>query len=291
MVFSPDDNVVGLVDKSGLSDKGKFYFYASQPKLDGTINFNRICGSVENIASILGCYVDDRIFIYDIYDLKLEGIREVTAAHEMLHAAYARLNKYERIKVDKLLINEYEKIKDSKSFSSRMEFYSKVEPGQINNELHSLIGTEVADISPELEDYYKKYFKDRKIILNLNSKYLNAFQQLRDKAELLRLKINNIDIKIADKSDDYNLNITNLNQDVLDFNDKVLSGFFTVQSQLDLERDNLNFRVYALKLVRSEIESEISERNKAVDEYNLVAAESMELHNSIDSTLAPEPSL
>ena len=40
------------------------------------------------------------------------------------------------------------------------------EPGQRLNELHSLLGTEVAHLSPALERYSHRYFHDRQGIVS-----------------------------------------------------------------------------------------------------------------------------
>lgn len=53
-----------------------------------------------------------------------------------------------------MLEKEYRKNSDAE-FSKRMDYYKRNQPGEEYNELHSIIGTEFADISPQLEDYYK----------------------------------------------------------------------------------------------------------------------------------------
>ncbi len=77
--------------------------------------------------AILGCYVTQRIYIYDVKDAKLDGIREVTAAHEMLHAAYERMSSSEQTKVNALLEVEYEKLRNDKDLAERMAFYARTE--------------------------------------------------------------------------------------------------------------------------------------------------------------------
>ena len=37
-------------------------------------------------TAVLGCYANREISIFNVTDQRLDGIREVTAAHEMLHA-------------------------------------------------------------------------------------------------------------------------------------------------------------------------------------------------------------
>ncbi len=84
----------------------------------------------------------------------------VTAAHEMLHAAYAELAPGQRRRVDQLLDQAFEASADQRLRDTLAE-YADAEPGQRHNELHSILPTEVAELSPPLERYYQRYFEDR----------------------------------------------------------------------------------------------------------------------------------
>ncbi len=289
--YSPEANITSLAQKVGFSEKAKFLFYASQPKLDKTSNFNAVCGSVENVTSILGCYWGGKIYVYDVTDAKLDGVREVTAAHETLHAAYARLSSGERKHVDELLVEEYEKIKDNKSFSTRMDFYSKTEPDQINNELHSLIGTEAKNIDDELEKYYSKYFVDRQIVIGLNEKYISVFEQLKNRADALKIQISAASDKISKDSENYNNKASTLNTDIASFNERAGAGSFATQAQFEYERSELMARISELTSSRLSINDEVAQYETMISEINSIATESKKLFNSIDSTLAPAPSI
>ena len=56
---------------------------------------------------MLGCYHSnqDGIFLYNVQDARLAGVQQVTAAHEMLHAAYDRLSTKDKNYVDGLLMD------------------------------------------------------------------------------------------------------------------------------------------------------------------------------------------
>lgn len=289
--FSPTTQINTISDRIALTDHGKYIFYSSRPKFYNTSDFNSVCGRTENVTSILGCYADGKINIFDVTDSKLDGIREVTAAHEILHAAYARLGLSEREKIDKFLAIEYEKIKNDKDFSSRMAFYEKTEPDQIENELHSVIGTEVSGISEELEVYYRQYFVDRSLVYKLNQRYLSTFQELSDRAEKIKTDINNLVKKITDDSNQYNSDVNNLNNDISDFNNRASNGSFSSQSQFNYERSVLLGRVQSLETTRLNINNDIKTYESLLTEINSIATESKKLHNSIDSTLAPAPSI
>ncbi|OYW44368.1 hypothetical protein B7Z28_00110, partial [Candidatus Saccharibacteria bacterium 32-45-3] len=45
--YSPSTEVVELADRTTMSNKGRFYFYASTPVLESTTAFNQECGKKE----------------------------------------------------------------------------------------------------------------------------------------------------------------------------------------------------------------------------------------------------
>ncbi len=291
MSYEPSIEVASIAERAGMSDHGTFLYFASRPVLDGTQNFNDLCGRQEQTSSILGCFSDNKIYLYDVTDEKLDGIREVTAAHELLHAVYVRMDTQEKTAINKLLQAEYEKIKDDKEISALVEYYDRTEPGERYNELHSVIGTKVADISPELDAHYKKYFSNRSRTLILNEKYSAVFEKVQKQAEEVAKELNQLSSKISSSSASYNEEIKTLNQQIAVFNARANSGDFTSQAQFNSERDALTARVNSMTAKRVEINETISQFNTKLADYNALATESKELFESIDSTLAPAPSL
>lgn len=289
--YAPSSEVESLVNRAGMNENGKFYYFASQPKLDSTQAFNVECDRIENSTSILGCYTNLRIYIYDVTDEQLDGVREVTAAHETLHAIYFRLSEKERSTINGLLEAEYEKHKDKKDFSELMEFYDRTEPGQRNNELHSIIGTEVINISPELETYYAKYFSNRMNVVELNAKYTDVFRSLKNRADELLIKLNEHASLIKTNTDLYNADVNKLSNDISAFNARVDNGDFSSQWAFNAERQKLVNRTIELERIRKSMHDDISTYDSMVNEYNSIASQSKKLYNVIDSTLAPAPSV
>ena len=289
--FKSTSQLDNLVDRSGMNDYGKFLFHASQPNLDATQAFNDECDRIENTTSILGCYKNYRIYIYDISDAQLDGIREVTATHETLHAAYERLSTSEQTRVNALLEAEYSKLATNKDYTERMAFYARTEPGERYNELHSVIGTEVTDISPELETYYSKYFSDRQKVVALNTKYSSVFINLKNRANTLATQLNALSTSINSQSAEYNSDVQVLNKDITLFNSRANSGSFTSQPQFNTERSALSLRVTAINTLRDSVNNDIATYSSTLKEYNSIATESKTLYNTIDSTLAPATSV
>lgn len=289
--YRPTPEIAALVHRGDMSDRGEFLFYASQPVIEGTQKFNQECDRKEEGVAILGCYVANRIFIYDIKDSRLDGIREVTAAHEMLHAAYQRLGGSEREKVDRLLEAEYAKLSGEERFKERMAFYARTEPGERDNELHSVIGTEVANITPELEDHYKTYFTDRSKIVALHDSYQSVFAKIETQAKEIYAELTELGKSIEAKSSDYNKAVSSLNDDIQAFNERARNNRFSSQAQFASERAALSRRVDGILATRDQINVDIAKYEELRKQYNETASESQRLNDSLDSSLAPAPSI
>ena len=287
--YQPTAEVSGLVDRAGMNSEGKFYYLASQPKLDSSSDFNSECDRVENVTSILGCYSNSRIYIYDVTDPQLDGIREVTATHEALHAIYDRMSDDEKKQVDVLIEAEYKKLSTDKDFADLMSYYAKAEPGQRDNELHSIIGTEVQTISLELEAHYDKYFTNRQEVVALNAKYSSVFKSLKSQADTLSTKLDSLSTYITTKSAEYNSDVQTLNNDIAAFNVRATKGDFTSQAQFNSQRAVLTQQVADLQALRASIDDSISQYQAILTQYNSLATQSKKLYGIIDSTLAPAP--
>ncbi len=274
-----------------MNDHGKFYLYASQPAIETAADFNTKCSHQEQGSAILGCYTGRYIYIYNVTDSKLDGIREVTIAHEMLHAAYDRLDPSEKDRINTLLQTEYAKLKTDKKFADRMAFYERTEPGELNNELHSIVGTEVASISPELESYYKTYFNDRSKVVQLHAAYESVFNDLSARSDALAAQLTSLSTTIEARSAAYNAAVSQLNADIAAFNAKAASGGFSSQSEFQAARSALMARSDALDATRASINDQIQQYNALRKELEDIAIQTEALNRSIDSSLAPAPSL
>ncbi len=289
--YQPTSEIASFASKTGMNTTGKFYFYASQPSLESTQEFNNKCGRKEQSTAILGCYTGRNIYIYNVTNAQLDGIREVTAAHEMLHAAYDRMGDDERKKVDTLLEAEYAKLKDDKDFADRMAFYARTEPGERDNELHSVIGTEVGSLSSELEAHYAKYFSDRGKVVALHDKYAAVFSDLQTRGEELSSQLTSLGNTIESESANYNKAVLQLNNDIQAFNSKASDGGFSSDSEFQAARSDLIARASQLDAERSAINDKVTQYNTLRSELATIASQSDALNRSIDSTLAPAPSV
>lgn len=289
--YKPSAEVSAITERAGLTEMGTYYFYASQPQVQDRTAFNQSCTTMKGETTVvLGCYVSQRIFLFNVTDVKLDGIKEVTAAHEMLHAAYDRLSESERARVDGLLETEASKITDPE-FVELMKIYEQSEPGERLNELHSIIGTQVASISPELESYYRQYFKDRAGLVGLYSKYQAVFASLQTQQEQLVGEMDALVTQINTATNDYNNGVADLNNDIKDFNQRAADGKFASQTEFNSERTVLIARQKLLADNRTLIDGYIATYNTKKQQLTTINSQAEALNRSINSNLTPLPSL
>lgn len=289
--YQPTAEISSITGQTGMSDRGKFLFYASRPELQDNQGFNEACSRVEVSTMVLGCYDGDRIYIYDVEDPRVSSIRSTTAAHEMLHAAYHRLSSKDLIQVNHMLDIEYEALKSKGVLTDRMAYYERTAPGELRNELHSIIGTEVSDISPELEKYYSRYFSDRDKVVALHQQYSTIFLELKNQADQLRGEAGRLEADIKQQSNYYETQVASLQRDVSDFNSRARRGEFSSQSAFVLERQDLLARTDSLESTRQDINDKVDRYNKLVADLNDISIEVDKLNQSLDSYLTPPPSI
>lgn len=280
--YQPSSAVASMTEKVEFTDKGKFIFYATKPELESQDAFNKVCPRQETGSPILGCYTtDDRIYVYNLTNEQLQGMEEVTAAHEMLHAVWYRMSAGEKEKLTAELQAAYEKLDDSE-LKTRMEYYQRTEPGEFANELHSILGSEKASLGEPLESYYGQFF-NRAAVLKLHNQYSSVYKALYDRADTLYATMQTLATTIETKSTAYDAAVKQLSADISSFNARAQNGSFTSQSQFNSERNALIRRTNALDAQRSAINDDIATYNGYYNEYQDISKQIEGLNNSIDS--------
>lgn len=282
-LFKPSQSIEKVNQKIGLTTTGQRFFYASKPELSTADEFNAKCRDIEKTSVVLGCYDGNTITLYDINNQELEGIEEVTAAHEMLHAAYDRLDKKSKLQLDKTLEEFGDELQSDPRFAERISVYNNLSQAQRTNELHSILGTEVDKLNQELESHYSQYFKDRKTIVGLYKNYSGVFNKLRNDAEELAANLDRQAANINNQTSSYKIAVSVLNRDTTDFNKQASKASFGTQVEFNEARQALLARSSAL-------DSQLIYINKLIDKYNQdrkqldgVADHLTTLNNSIDS--------
>ncbi len=174
-------DVAQLAADGGFTDYGKRLFYVNNPTVSNKETFNTQCTNREQTI-VLGCYTGGNIYVFNVEDTKLDGVEQVTAAHEMLHVAYSRLGASEKSRIDKLTQDFFSTTTDERLLSVAAS-YEQDDPSVLPNELHSIIATEVTDIGAELEEYYSKYFINRLAVVDFARSYEQVFEDLQNQLE------------------------------------------------------------------------------------------------------------
>ena len=291
--YQPSSQIKVIEDRVSFTGKGQFYFYATQPEVDGSEKFNLDCPRQEVGNPILGCYSAGRIYVYDVTNDQLDGIEEVTAAHEMLHSVWERHGTSEQARIGALLRVEFQKLTDDPDFAERMGYYQRTEPGEFENELHSIIGTEVSILSPELETYYAQYFEDRQKVVKLHAKYDTVFNTLRTQSESLYSELTNLGSSIESRTAQYNNDVKQLSADIESFNTRANNGSFSSINQFNRERSVLLARSNQTDSMRASISNDIEMYNLKYADYQKISSQIEALNKSIDSIkdLQPSPSV
>lgn len=282
--FQPTDEVAAMVGETGMSDTGKFYFYSSRPEVADSDVFNNSCERRAATSPVLGCYLaaDSKIYVYDVTDANLQGIKGVTAAHEMLHAAYDRLSESKRAWLEPRLEAAYKRLQTDK-LKTRMDYYAEADPSSRVNELHSILATEFSDLGPELEGYYERYFSNRKLVVELYEGYSGQFFALEEESRTLsdQLKIDLVDVEMM--SDQYEADVSKLNASIEDFNQKAKSSYFSSREQFDSARGVLLGENARLEARRDQLGQKIGKYNADVEKLNALGLKIDKLNKSIDS--------
>lgn len=179
--YRPTADVIEFESRVELTGTARAALYRADPKFDDKSSFNIDCDTRPHELE-LGCFYRGRIFVLRIDNPSLAPEMDVVSAHEVLHAIWSRMSGRERNRLTAELERVYGGLND-KGLQERMAGYARSEPGEQGNELHSILGTEYADLTPELEAHYAKYFPKRSQIVARHAAYEAVFDTRREELE------------------------------------------------------------------------------------------------------------
>lgn len=279
--FHPTAEVTTIKDRLALTSKASLIFSATHPSLETQDDFNEHCRSHDQDISVLGCYTKGHIYVYDVESAELAGIKESTAAHELLHAAWARLSAGEKNELTKSLTDVYNDNKYHELLAEDLETYGDAERIE---ELHSRIGTEIADLPDTLEKHYAKYFADQDYIVEFYNSYITPFKELSEEIDSLSEELENLDAEIEQKTANYYKAADDLSAKVDDFNRCAnTSGCFVTDTVFYARRSELLSQQSALEDMYEELNSLIDQYNALVVEYNANVLRGEVLEKAINS--------
>lgn len=245
--YTPSPEIEALATESGMSTTGKNLFYINDPKLNEKSDFRSNC-PIKESTIVLGCYTGNGIYVLRVVDDRLEGIEQVTSAHEMLHAAYDRLSGSEKDSIDKELVKQYEALNDER-LKKTIDSYKSQDPSVVPNELHSILGTEYRNIGSLLENHYKKYFDSRDKVVSLAETYQSVF------------------ISYEKIVEDYDRQLSTMSTEV----SRLKSDLENLYNQINSQKQSMETLLVSGDI--SGYNSKVSSYNNLVQSYNSLASE------------------
>jgi hypothetical protein len=284
--YVPPPSVISVANEDTMDAYTKHLFYLNRPQFLPTVaSFRSVCPENENTI-VLGCYhpVEDGIYIYNIADPTLAGVVQVTAAHEVLHAVYARLSPSARTALDNELENYYQHGLTNPLVKAEVKLYQQTEPHSVYDEMSCTFGTEIANLPPALDAYYAQFFNDRATIVAYEQQYQTAFSSrqamiIQDDTQLSQLKV-----QISNLENQLRASLTVLNSQLANINSlRPTSTYDDLQSvvaQYNGQVDSYNDSVVSLQGL-------IGEYNQLVNARNQIAGELTTLDSAIDTRITP----
>ncbi|MDB5169661.1 MAG: hypothetical protein JWN82_57 [Candidatus Saccharibacteria bacterium] len=281
--YTPSTTAAQLATDGTMTDYARHVYYVNHPELKERSSFSSFCSTGTEQTVVLGCYKGGQrgIYLLQVTNAELAGIQQVTAAHEMLHAAYERLDSGERQRVDSLLEDYYHNQLTDETIKQTIEDYKKTEPNDLVNEMHSIFGTQIATLPTELNEYYKQYFTDRSKVTGYYGSYEQAFtsrqQQIKQSDTQLnswKTQIDQLEADVksqqADLQDRRNtLNRYKANGDAEAYNNGV---------------DGFNAAVVSYNTNVTRLQNLIADYNRLVEQRNSIAFEERQLVQSLSSS-------
>ena len=230
MSYEPSAEMVAIREKLGLTRQGEIVFNASSPELNSEEEFNANCYKQTDSeeTAVLGCYLGQKIYVYNVKSKDLNGILELTTAHELLHAVFERMSESEKDELAPLL----EKVLAENQEILGEEVLRYVEDEQFE-ELYVRAGTEIKKLPAELEEHFAKIFNDQDKVVGFYDSYIKVFRELEARMRELKAEMEALNAEIEAKIKRYengeywlfneiNWLIDRYNADVEEYNNNVV---------------------------------------------------------------------
>jgi len=298
-----------LAVDTSMTPKAQQLFYQQDPRIESKQMFHELCRNVEHNPEktiLLGCFTSNgyqgNIVLQSVTDPRLAGTMEVVAAHEMLHAAYQQLTAKERFRLAPQLKQAAQRVTET-NLQAVLQEYAAGDPDIYVNELHSHLGTSLADLgNPELEEYYRQYFRDRQQVVTFAQQSRSVLSQIETQVQELEPELNALEGALKteknaiERTEDdlkasmQNLermesNLTNLKQQTeaaLSRGDtNLINQFEQERSRFNAAVQNFNGQVQTLQNRIDQFNQQFAAYSQKVDVYNQLAATNRSILSSI----------
>lgn len=279
--FEPSAEMAELINRDNLTKTGERILNASKPELLEAEEFNSTCYTgTENESSVLGCYTNNAVYVYNIQNKDLDGIKETVLAHELLHAVWHRMSYNDR----RALYHDIDMV-----YSANQEELGEHMAGYADedhyDELHSVIGTQIAseDLTDALREHYAKYFENQSKIVSYYNTYNGKFKALEKRVAELEAQIETNRARIESLTAKYESDAEDLLKNINSFNARAESGSFSDSASFYAERNELVARQNQLQADYETLNTLINETNTMIQEYNNNVLEAGKLYDSVNS--------
>ncbi len=276
-------------------------FYKQDPQIKSKEQFHKLCSKVERNSDqtiLLGCFTSNgyqgNIILQSITDPRLQGMMEMVAAHEMLHAAYQELSQKERAVLSPKLKKAAQRVTDT-DLLAVLKTYEVGDTEIYVNELHSHLGTRLSDLgNPSLEQHYRQYFRNRQQVVQFAQRSRRFLAEIEAQIQKLEPEINALEanlkaekdvIQQADETlkarardlDQMQLSLATLKQQA---ETSLRQGDSSLVNQFEQERTRFNAEVKEHNWQVQDFQARLAQFNTQVDTY----AQKVEEYNALANT-------
>lgn len=268
-----------------LTNRGDLVYRASLTEVDSKENFKLRCpvNKFES-ASVLGCYANQRIYVLKVDEPKLQGVEEVTATHELLHAQWERMSSSRKKEVEGLIEALRPNIKDAETLDLVKSYQANIGTGEeLYNEMFAIFGTQLNEVGAELEEVYSEYLTNRGEITKLYKSYNAEFKRIEDQLAKYDSRLGRLKSEKEALEAELNSLSAVLEAEKSQLNSLENSGAFeeytTMATTYNQKVQNYNNKVERIRAV-------IDEYNGLVEERNALAVSAKDLQDQLNANVS-----
>lgn len=277
-----DATFADIADRTTMTEEARRLLALSNPELVDLGTLGSAC-TLDPEISVLGCYRSGQIAVLAVDDPRLDGMVEATTAHELLHVAWASLEPPERERLGALLRTAFDRVATTE-LTERLELYRVRDPATVDGELHSILGTETADVGPDLESYYRRWFADRSAVVSLTVAVRTTFDSLERQVDDFDARLGGLRSRIEAQESALEADRAALEARLAELDALRASGRIE-EYNAAVGPFNEEVRLYNESL--SQLQALIDEFNVLVQERNSLAAAYTDLVAQVTTTAEP----
>lgn len=174
-----------------MTGEARTLFLNARPRIEGAVDLRGNCSNKSGVHTLgcflavqechtgglsSGCSVKTQIHLLQIDRPDAHDLIYVSAAHEMLHAAYERLPPDDRLQIDRQLEAALPQLDQCRVENNLGAYADRVGADKMS-ELHSVLATEFATLPPGLQSHFDRYFANRQLVVAAHDRTLGNREQ------------------------------------------------------------------------------------------------------------------